>query len=203
MESTPQNVFRLADEFFMKQSPIHQAAERIAKELTKLGIDFAVGGGFAMIMHGYRRFTEDVDLIMTAEGLARFKAEWLGRGWVERVKGSRGLRDAVTNGRVDVLLEGDFPGDGKPKPVCFPNPAEASEFNDDYSMPVLKLEALIELKLASGMSASHRMKDLADVQELIKALKLPREFGGQLNPWVQETFYGIWDAAQGGGDEDY
>ena len=47
MESTPQNVFRLADEFFMKQSPIHQAAERIAKELTKLGIDFAVGDGFA------------------------------------------------------------------------------------------------------------------------------------------------------------
>jgi hypothetical protein len=34
------------------------------------------------------------------------------------------------------------------------------------------LEKLIELKLASGMTAADRLKDLADVQELIKTKSL-------------------------------
>ncbi len=34
------------------------------------------------------------------------------------------------------------------------------------------LEKLIELKLASGMTAPDRLKDLADVQELIKITHL-------------------------------
>lgn len=32
--------------------------------------------------------------------------------------------ERVTN-EVDVLLEGEFPGDGKPKPVAFPSPSVA------------------------------------------------------------------------------
>jgi hypothetical protein len=43
------------------------------------------------------------------------------------------------------------------------------------------LEKLIELKLASGLSAPDRLKDLADVQELIKIRKLEPEFAGKLN----------------------
>ena len=30
-----------------------------------------------------------------------------------------------------------------------------------------------------------------------------RAFGEKLNPWVQEKFYEIWDAAQGGEEEDF
>ena len=51
----------------------------------------------------------------------------------------------------------------------------------------------MELKLASG-TAPHRLKDLADAQELIKALSLPRSFAGDLNPYVRQKFYELWDA---------
>ncbi|HEY0134542.1 MAG TPA: hypothetical protein VGB85_10690 [Nannocystis sp.] len=61
----------------------------------------------------------------------------------------------------------------------------------------LSLPALIELKLASGMTSSERIKDLADVQELIKICKLPRDFKAQLNPFVHEKFDALWDAAMG------
>ena len=60
----------------------------------------------------------------------------------------------------------------------------------------LSLERLIELKLASGMSALHRLKDLADVLEVIRIRQLPAEFVDGLDPWVRDKFRELWDAAQ-------
>jgi hypothetical protein len=50
------------------------------------------------------------------------------------------------------------------------------------------LEKLVELKLASGMTASDRLKDLADVQELIKVRGLDSEFAEKLDPYVREKY---------------
>lgn len=58
-----------------------------------------------------------------ATGLETFKQQWLGRGYVEKFPGSRGLRDTENNVTIDVVVAGDYPGDGKPKPVRFPDPA--------------------------------------------------------------------------------
>jgi hypothetical protein len=88
--------------------------------------------------------------------------------------------------KIEFLIAGDYPGDGKPKPVAFPDPAARSvELN---GIKVLNLEALVELKLASGMSAEHRMRDLADVQELAKYIALPPDFADRLNPYVRQKF---------------
>jgi hypothetical protein len=189
-------VLQRADSFFMRTSSVHQAATRIAKELTKLEIPFVIAGGLAVGVHGHLRLTEDVDVLLNAEGLARFKETWLGRGWVERTKGSRGMRDAVANVNIDVLLSGDFPGDGKPKPVAFPDPALVADVDSEPGYPVLRLATLIQLKLASGMTAAHRLKDLADVIELVRANQLEQAYGDQLNPFVQEKFCELWTAAQ-------
>ena len=48
----------------------------------------------------------------------------------------------------------------------------------------------------SGLSAAHRLKDLADVLELIKAASLPPEIEQQLDPSVREKFRELWQAAQ-------
>ena len=56
----------------------------------------------------------------------------------------------------------------------------------------IRLPALIELKLASGMTNLGRLKDLADVQELIRLLELPRGFAQQLNPFVRSKFEDLW-----------
>ena len=193
-------VFRRADEFFMGNSPIHRAAASLARALSDLGIPFAIAGAMAANAHGHVRTTADVDVLLTPEGLARFKERWLGRGWVEIFPGSKGIRDANENVKIDVLLTGDYPGDGKPKPVRFPDPSQVTEQSPE-GWPVLVLRSLLELKLASGMTAPHRPRDLDDVIQLIRANSLAADYADQLDPYVQPKYVELWNAAQTA--EDY
>ena len=55
---------------------------------------------------------------------------------------------------------------------------------------------LIELKLASGLTAEHRQHDLADVATIIRMLKPPRTLGDGLDPSVREEFYRLWDSSR-------
>ena len=57
-------------------------------------------------------------------------------------------------------------------------------------------EFVVELKLASGMTAPHRLKDLADVQELIRIRQLPRAFVEGLNTFVRATYLELWQSVQ-------
>jgi len=58
---------------------------------------------------------------------------------------------------------------------------------------IADLHTLIEIKLSSYLgSPASRLRDLADVNELIKLNQLPREF--PLHSAVQPTFQHIWDA---------
>jgi hypothetical protein len=144
--------------------------------------------------YGYQRVTMDVDLLLSTEGLKRFKDRHLGRGYVERFPGSKGMRDVENGVAIDVVITGEYPGDGLPKPVRFPDPAEAALVGERLS--VLPLSKLIELKLASGMTAPHRLRDLADVLELIRAVHLTEDFGQKLDPYVQSKYADLWRAAQ-------
>jgi hypothetical protein len=54
----------------------------------------------------------------------------------------------------------------------------------------------VELKLASGISAPHRLRDLADVLELIRVADLPAELADELDPFVREKYLELWRAAQ-------
>ena len=144
----------------------------------------------------------DLNLLLTREGLAALKARVLGLGYLERFPGSKGLRDTENNVAIKVLLAGDFPGDGKQKPVAFPDPIEGSAAIGGVRF--LKLGKLVELKLASGISAPHRMKDLTDVLELIRAARLPRELSRELDQSVREKYDELWLlAASAPPDEDY
>jgi hypothetical protein len=196
MEPSPEAFWKAADfagRFFMGQSPVHAALAALAKLLDEEGIPYAVCGAMALNAWGYERVTNDVDVLLSREGLARFKQRALGRGYVEKFAGSKGVRDTVNGVGVDVLLEGEFPGDGKPKAVAFPSPSVAVQRG---ALSLLPLEKLVELKLASGLSAAHRLKDLADVLELIKAAQLPRTLADQLDASVRAKYGELWEAAQ-------
>jgi len=183
-----------AERFFMKESKVHQAALALAERLRSEKIPYAIAGGMALAAHGYERVTVDVDLLVTREGLARFKNSYLGRGYVEKFPGSKGVRDTEYGVTIDVLITGEFPGDGLPKPVTFPDPASAAIQGDRFA--ILSLPRLVELKLASGMTAPHRLKDLADVLELIRAAKLSEDFVAKLDLFVHEKYLELWRAAQ-------
>jgi hypothetical protein len=177
---------------FEKESAVHKTLERITRRLDELGIPYAVVGGMALFFHGYRRFTDDVDILVTPEGLKRIHEKLGGLGYLPPFEGSKHLRDTQSGVRVEFLTTGDYPGDGKPKPVAFPDPKEASVEVD--GVRCLRLPKLIELKLASGMTNPGRLKDLADVQELIRTLRLPGELAEQLDPFVREKFLELWQA---------
>jgi hypothetical protein len=80
-----------------------------------------------------------------------------------------------------------------PKPVSFPDPA--GQTIEEDSVRVINLEKLIELKLASGLSAGNRLRDLADVQDLIMALNFSFELADRLYPSVRSEYRRIWKAA--------
>jgi hypothetical protein len=45
------------------------------------------------------------------------------------------------------------------------------------------------------------LKDLADVQELIKVRRLPEDIADRLDPYVRAKYRELWDAVQGLADE--
>jgi hypothetical protein len=181
-------------EQFVATSPLQKAAAELARRMSEMGVEYAIAGALALAAHGVVRATEDVDVLVTREGLERFKKDWLGRGYVEIRPGGKAVRDTTNGVKIDFLIEGDYPGDGKPKPVCFPSPAVVGVAAGRFR--VLDLTHLLELKIASGMTAPHRLQDLADVLRLVAAARLPRELGHELDPYVRAKYDELWHAAQ-------
>jgi hypothetical protein len=188
-------VYREGLRYFMGEGNLHGALAQLASDLKEYGIDYMVIDAVALMAYGYPRFTEDIDLVMTPEGLEAFHRELIGLGYVPAFSGARKrLRSTREGVSIEVIMSGEYPGDGKPKPVSFPVPAEASI--DIDGVRIVALEKLIELKLASGMTAPDRLKDLADVQELIKARGLTSRFAEALNPYVREQYLQLCSAVE-------
>lgn len=185
---------------FEENSAVFQALYAIAARLHDLKIPYVVVGGMALFRHGVRRFTEDVDILVTRDDLRTIHDQLDGRGYLPPFAHSKHLRDTQLGVKIEFLTTGDFPGDGKPKPVSFPDPRTVCWESD--GIHYITLPKLIELKLASGMTNPGRLKDLADVQELIKTRQLPVEFAEQLDAFVQEQYRTLWAAVSASESDD-
>jgi hypothetical protein len=175
---------------FEEDSAVFQALHKITQRLTSLGIPYAVVGGMALFRHGLRRFTEDVDILVTKADLKIIHEKLEGLGYLPPFTNSKHLRDTQLGVKIEFLTTGDYPGDGKQKPVAFPDPRNVNFEADGISY--ITLPMLVELKLASGMTNPGRLKDLADVLELIKIRDLPLDFVNQLDPFVRDKFTELW-----------
>jgi hypothetical protein len=181
--------------YFMGQGDLNKTVAQLGSDLDRHGIDYMIIGAVALTAHGYPRFTADVDIVLTSEGLDMLHQELIGLGYRPAFEGARKKLRSTRNGvAIEVITVGEFPGDGKPKPVSFPEPSTASIVTN--GVKVVTLEKLIELKLASGMTAPDRLKDLADVQELIKVKHLGNDFAEKLDPYVREKYLELWNGAQ-------
>lgn len=178
--SSPSLAYAEGLDFFRGKGMLNDALKKLAADLDRNEIDYAVIGAIALNQHGYRRFTKDIDLLLTREGLEQFHRKLDGRSVP-----------------VEVFTSGEFPGDGLPKRVVFPNPSDVSVVID--GVKTLSLEKLIELKLSSGISAPDRLKDLADVQELIKLKGLDENFANGLDEYVRAKYLelgaAVWNSA--------
>ena len=176
---------------FDKSGPVYRTLDKVSRRLDALNLPYVAVGGMALSLHGFIRATDDVDLLVTADTLAAVHQRLEGLGWVTPFAGSKNLRDADTGVKIEFLVTGGYPGDGKPKPVSFPDPADVAV--EIGGIKCINLPTLVQLKLASG-TVAWRLKDLADVQEVIRILALPRTFAESVDPWVRDKFLELWDA---------
>ena len=196
------DVFEEGLRYFMGEGELNRTVAKLASDLDQHGIEYMVIGAVALTAHGYFRFTADVDLVLTADGLEKFHRELVGLGYRPAFEGAKKkLRSTRNDVAIEVITAGEYPGDGKPKPVSFPDPANAS--SKINGVQVVTLERLVELKLASGMTAPDRLKDLADVQELIKIRGLSNDFADKLNPFVRDKYLELLEAVERGRDNHF
>lgn len=204
MISSPPSVSEVYAEgqrYFMGEGKLNNALTRLVADLKEHQIEYVVIGAVALMAHGYPRFTEDIYLILNSNGLDRFHRELVGLGYAPAFQGARKRLRATKDGTpIEIITAGEYPGDGKPKPVSFPQPSEA--FIEIDGVKFLTLEKLIEVKLASGITAPDRLKDLADVQELIKIRGLSAGFAQRLNAYVQDKYLELLAAVEHGRGND-
>jgi hypothetical protein len=135
------------------------ALGEVRRLLEDAGVRFKLVGGVAVVHHGYARTTEDVDVLVESDALARLPGALESHGF-ERVSASR-LRHVASGVRVDLLIAGTpMPRTGSGK---YPSPDALLASARDPS--VVGLAGLLELKLRA-----HRHRDIADVVELLKRL---------------------------------
>ncbi len=171
-------------------SGVLETARAAAATLAQWDIPHLVVGGIAVQEHGYPRVTIDVDLVVPdiLEAVECLTADLAGP--FVRVPGREDRVEDRRNGvRVDLLPAGHVLKDGCKIP--FPQPARISE-----DLQVVSLECLLSLKLDSWSgSPARRLKDKADVTELILRRKLPRDLA--VAEAVREIYVQTWDAIQG------
>jgi hypothetical protein len=179
---------------------LNYALEQLVADLKNHDIDYVVIGAVALFAHGYRRFTNNIDIVLTDEGLKRFVTPIGGRSpqtlcnYDADITSNKRVRSFPHGISIKVMTSGEYPGDGRPKPVSMPEPTAAALEIDGIKF--VTLEKLVELKLASGITAPDRLKDLADVQELIKVRALPPEFTERLDPYVRDKFLELLESVE-------
>lgn len=157
---------------------------QVAKQLNAHGVRFIVIGGWAAIVHGTARTTNDVDVVYARDddNLARL-VEAL-RPWNPYLRGAppglpfrwdvatvrAGLNFTLTTRCGDVDVLGEVTGGGNYEQLL-PFSVEASAFG--ITCRVVTLERLIQLKRAAG-----RPKDLEVIAELQALLEERRRQEG-------------------------
>ena len=75
--------------FFEATSSVHKTLRSIAERLTELNIPYAICGGMALNAHGFRRFTEDVNILVTKESLKKIMPNFADADMFSRLNKAR------------------------------------------------------------------------------------------------------------------
>src|SRR5829696_8816422 len=119
--SNPRSAYAEALKFFKGEGMLNDALGRLAADLDSRKIDYVVIGAIALNQHGFQRLTVDIDILLTSEGLERFRNELIGLGYRPAFEGA-GKKFQITRENVplEIITSGEYPGDGLPKPIVFP-----------------------------------------------------------------------------------
>ena len=170
-------------------SGVIETARAAVAVLADHDIAHLIVGGLAVQEHGYPRVTIDVDIVVPDAGEA---VEWLTASltgpFYKVPEVDNRVEDRRNGVYIDLLPAGRVLKRGCKVP--FPQPKTVAE-----SLQIVTLEDLVSLKLDSWSgSPNRRLKDKADVVELIARRKLPRDLA--VNPVVKSLYLETWDALQ-------
>jgi hypothetical protein len=168
---------------------LEQTARAAAATLAHHDIPHLIVGGFAVQEHGYPRLTIDLDIVVpdVLEAVEFLTADLSGP--FARVSGHQDrVKDKRNGVLIDLLPAGHVAKQGCKVP--FPLPEKVAD-----QPQITSLANLISLKLDSWSNTPlHRLKDKADVVELIVRRKLPRELA--IAEPVRNLYLEIWDGLQ-------
>lgn len=168
-------------------SGLEQTVRSAVAILADHDIPHLIAGGLAVQEHGYFRVTLDADIIVPDVLEA---VEWLTVDVAGPFQVVPGIADSVSDKRNGVQIN-FLPAGRALRAKCkvpFPEPTVVAEVPR-----FVTLAQLISLKLDSwSVNPNHRIKDKADVVELIKALKLPRDLA--VDEPVRHHYVETWDA---------
>jgi len=170
-------------------SAVAETARTVAAALARFDIPHLIAGGLAVQEHGYPRVTTDVDVIVpdVLEALEFATADMTGPlARIPTVEDR--LRDKRNGVMIDLLPAGKVLKAGCKVP--FPVPTSAGD-----ELQFITLEELISLKLDSWVnSPERRIRDKADVNELILRRNLPRDLAVKMA--VRAIYIVTWDAIE-------
>jgi hypothetical protein len=140
----------------------------LLESLNGAGVEYAVCGGIAVAIHGYPRFTKDIDLLIRASDLDQVRTAARARGFA--LEGGRLCFGAGTRSEREVFRLSKADG---PDFLTLDLLLVGSALNDVWSSRqrvewrgqqvwVVSREGLVRMKRMAG-----RPQDLADVDHLI------------------------------------
>lgn len=168
-----------------EDSGFRKALNAIRRAASDCEQTYAIIGAIALSLHGYRRFTEDIDVLISPVFAEFLKAN--GSRYELSIRGETILliQHQPTGVQIDAVIQGRKPVDTSA--YVFPDPAEVAVGEDR----VVDLATLINLKLAVN-----RVRDFADVVELIKRNPDAKDVHDQIHPSLGELYEKAVHAAE-------
>lgn len=162
---------------------VAQAAHAVSGLLSDNGIANLIAGGLAVQLHGYPRTTVDVDIVVG--GVQQAHEFLVSKGYKPSAVQLLAVVDPIRRVKINLLPSGKCL-----KRVCqVPFPALP---NPRAIMQPVSIEDLISLKLDSWKhTPMRRMRDRADVIELVARNELPRDLN--VHNSIREEYLTLWD----------
>jgi len=174
---------------FSMEGPVWGTLRRATAALEAAEIPYAVVGGLAVFLHGHRRMTTDVDILVRPADKARVRAALKETGMRYRKGEFIGDEDV----RLHLLIAGEPEGLDWAKQIEFPDPGESQTTSTIEGFTAVRLARLVEMKLACGLSNPRRAQDVADVLKLIDLHDLDKRFAAKLHRSLRADFKRLVD----------
>lgn len=151
---------------------------KLAKKVTEV-TGCPVVGGIAVALHGWPRFTGDIDIYSDDFWETHQKLEAAGMMWNAK------NREHYVDGVAIHMIAEDSLG-GPPK-----------RLSTIQGVRVIGLADLIRGKLTVGLNVVKRRKDILDVLELIRIIPLKKDFAAKLPTALRSPFKQLVDDVHG------